>query len=500
VDSANFVRSLHLDGLLVFSTYGKGQGSEIVTTMERGTGGAAFFRWCVPQGLGSSVFLARSTATTEKPITRTLHIGVHLSGGMQSARANLDSLPETTILIDAGEDVFAVWRLSSPVAGPKLFDLANAVAASAGGRAAFFIPVPGTVRKGKRVTEVWFKKHLTYSPDDLVEGAAPSAPLQRADQITAPKMAWLWPSMIPLGQLTMLAGEPKIGKSQIAIDIAARVTRGDGWPDGSGGSAPGGVAILETEDLLGETLGRIEAAGGIMSRMLVSDKHRDLSTKEGVANLERELSAVENPRALILSPVRMFFGKETAAQVKMRNILMPLLDMVQRRNIALIGVAHKEAGKKGRSTEEIAGPKVFTQRARAALTALADTRDPVYQENPKLARRILVSAGGNNSPDGFELAYRCEGFTCADGSPSVRVVWSHEKRSLLALPAPFTREAAREWLRSELSKGPRLAAEIRATANEAGISVATLQRARSDIGVVTSSRDGFGGGVTWMLP
>ncbi|MDE2838478.1 MAG: AAA family ATPase [Chloroflexota bacterium] len=42
---------------------------------------------------------------------------------------------------------------------------------------------------------------------------------------------WLWPNRIPLGKLTLIAGYPSSGKTSIALDIAARVSRGASAPD-----------------------------------------------------------------------------------------------------------------------------------------------------------------------------------------------------------------------------------------------------------------------------
>ena len=42
---------------------------------------------------------------------------------------------------------------------------------------------------------------------------------------------WLWPDRIPLGKLTLIAGYPSSGKTSIALDIAARVSRGAPAPD-----------------------------------------------------------------------------------------------------------------------------------------------------------------------------------------------------------------------------------------------------------------------------
>jgi hypothetical protein len=56
---------------------------------------------------------------------------------------------------------------------------------------------------------------------------------------------------------------------------------------------------------------------------------------------------------------------------------------VQDNGVTVIGVAHKEAGKGGRSAEDVARPRVFAQRARAVLTAMIDPADPRAKWPPK---------------------------------------------------------------------------------------------------------------------
>jgi len=56
-------------------------------------------------------------------------------------------------------------------------------------------------------------------------------------------VGWLWPKRVPLGKVTLLVGDPGRGKSLLALDMAARVTRGLPWPDeeaaGHGAGAAG---------------------------------------------------------------------------------------------------------------------------------------------------------------------------------------------------------------------------------------------------------------------
>ncbi len=65
--------------------------------------------------------------------------------------------------------------------------------------------------------------------------------------VNARRVHWLWPGRIPLGKLTLLVGDPGLGKSFITLDMAARVSRGAAWPDETGVS--GAVAgFLSSHD------------------------------------------------------------------------------------------------------------------------------------------------------------------------------------------------------------------------------------------------------------
>jgi len=86
----------------------------------------------------------------------------------------------------------------------------------------------------------------------------PRAIARRVHEVDREALEWLWPGRIPLGKLSLLAGDPGLGKSLVSLDMAARVSRGGAWPDtpllpqeyrrtcavgpvgGNGQSSPGG--------------------------------------------------------------------------------------------------------------------------------------------------------------------------------------------------------------------------------------------------------------------
>jgi len=47
--------------------------------------------------------------------------------------------------------------------------------------------------------------------------------IEPLSKIEAKAIRWLWPNRIPAGKLTIIAGDPGLGKSLLTLDLAARV-------------------------------------------------------------------------------------------------------------------------------------------------------------------------------------------------------------------------------------------------------------------------------------
>lgn len=80
---------------------------------------------------------------------------------------------------------------------------------------------------------------------------------------------YVWPRRIPYGEITAFQGDSGAGKSHMALFVAAAVTRGAPWPDGSG-NAPKGLVYYFTDELPeGEVKARLLASGADMDLIRV---------------------------------------------------------------------------------------------------------------------------------------------------------------------------------------------------------------------------------------
>src|SRR5919107_5572070 len=118
---------------------------------------------------------------------------------------------------------------------------------------------------------------------DKTEPARPVGTL--LSEVEPEQVEWLWPGRLPLGKLSVLDGDPGLGKSVLTLDLAVRVSAGLELPDG-GRCEPAGVVLLSAEDGLADTIRpRLDAAGADTERIVA------LSTvAEGSRGGERTLS------------------------------------------------------------------------------------------------------------------------------------------------------------------------------------------------------------------
>ena len=143
----------------------------------------------------------------------------------------------------------------------------------------------------------------------------------------------------------------------------------------------------------------------------------------GIATLERQGGRLKDLRALVLTPLRLFFGaQEASRQVELRARLAPLLRQGGRqwrhRDRRCAQGSRQERAQRG----GIASLRVFAQRARAVPTAMIDPADPRAKRPPKTDRHLLTKAGSNLGPAQVELAYKIGGAE-VKGLATSRIVW-----------------------------------------------------------------------------
>jgi 5S rRNA maturation endonuclease (ribonuclease M5) len=163
--------------------------------------------------------------------------------------------------------------------------------------------------------------------------------MRRASEVEARPIRWLWKYRIPCGKLTIIAGHPDLGKSQVTCYFAARVTRGGPWPDGAGHAVGGGqVVILSAEDDSADTLvPRLEAAGADLERVHIVDgvirgysgdgtlHQRMFSLETDLAALDAKLTELQRVELVVIDPLSAYLGNiDSHVNAEVRGALGPV--------------------------------------------------------------------------------------------------------------------------------------------------------------------------------
>ncbi|MDH5510907.1 MAG: AAA family ATPase [Nitrospinota bacterium] len=315
---------------------------------------------------------------------------------------------------------------------------------------------------------------------------------------------WLYPGRFALGKVSVLVGDPGLGKSFITTDMAAHVSTGRAWPDET--PCPmGEVIIANAEDDPADTIRpRLDAAGADVTKihflecvMTKDEQGRPAErffTLRDIPALEAMLAESQNIILVSIDPVSAFMADtDSHKNSDVRGLIAPLSKLAGKYGVAVILVSHKnKSNNGGAAINRIIGSIGMGAAARAVWGVEKDSDDP--------ERRILGPLKNNIGKDSGCLAYRLESV-----GESARIVWEPAVNidfDALVLgmnerTKPEQIQAA-EWLEVVLKDGPMKANEIYDLAKSQGIYKRTLNRAKTIAGV-KSVKSGFDGGWQWEL-
>jgi hypothetical protein len=312
---------------------------------------------------------------------------------------------------------------------------------------------------------------------------------------------------VPRGEATWLEGITKTGKTMVAIDLIARLTRGDILPPTSARIERGRAVILTCEDSPERTIvPRLIAAEADLDRVKLIRVEEEGSERipsfvydsEGIEQQLRESRA----DLLMVDGTFGVLGVEDGhSYTEAYQRMLPLVGMVRRLNIGALIVRHV------RKTEATAlnrgiGSVGYASLARSTVSVAFDRDDETG------ARRLWAHAGSNVGETGPTLSFTIEGVGVEGlGRAIGRVTWGEvvavtADEAMREARTPDDRsalDAACDLLDDLLGDGPKKSLDVYAAADRAGVKRPTLRRAATKRGV-KRNRDGECGPWLMALP
>lgn len=342
-----------------------------------------------------------------------------------------------------------------------------------------------------------------------------SVELLRASDIVPEPIDWLWDGWLAAGKMHIFGGAPGTGKTTIALALAATLSNGGCWPDGSR-SPVGNIVMWSGEDDPTDTLiPRLILAGADLSRIhFVSEvrdggERRSFDLARDMEPLRRSLAAIGDVRLLIVDPIVSAISSDSHKNAEVRRGLQPLVDLALSMRCVLLGITHFSKGTSGRDpVERITGSLAFGALARVVLVA---AKHQTEGEDGRTVR-LFLRAKSNIGPDdgGYEYDLHQAELPTHPGIHSSLVQWGDPvtgaARELLAMAdAPqgdgetSALAEAKRFLSDLLAEGPLPSKTIKADTDGAGHTWPTIRRAQKALGI-EAVKDGMKGGWLWQMP
>ena len=331
-------------------------------------------------------------------------------------------------------------------------------------------------------------------------GLPPGFEAIRASDIEPEAVEWLWPDRIPVGAVTLLAGDPGLGKSLLTCELAAMLSRGELTDE------PAETLMITAEDGLAMTVRpRLEAARAELDlvHLLHLTGTARFSLPDGIAILHGFIS-MTRPKLVVIDPLSAHLDRAVNSwqDQSIRTALAPLHNLAEEQRVAILLVAHLNKGDSQDPQRRIGGSIGIPAAARSGLLLALDPNDPDHEHGQ---RRVLAHIKSNLGRLATSLLYRIETTSTEIGqTPRLHLLGESDLQGadLLVQQHRETRSALAEavdFLQAELETGAKPAKELSTAAAELGISGETLKRAKKKL-VVQSVKQGFGGGWLWQLP
>ncbi len=331
----------------------------------------------------------------------------------------------------------------------------------------------------------------------------------RASDVKSEPINWLWPGRIAMGKLTLIAGDPGLGKSLITNTFAAIISVGGVLPLAESESETGDVILLSAEDDPSDTIKpRLEEAGADCKRVYIlqaitekddagKPTQRMFSLKQDMLALEELLKSLPGCRLVVIDPISAYLdGADSYNNTDVRGLLAPLAELAARYKVAVILVQHLNKSSGGSALYRSMGSIAFVAAARAAYVVTKDKENQL--------RRLFMPVKNNLAQDTKGLAYTVE--TTGTGHPVI--LWEKEAIEITADEALGQSDSNEErtdtdwgvdFLEQILDKGPVPAAQVHKEARQVGVKDKALRRAKIKLGAKTY-RESFKGGWWWALP
>lgn len=337
-------------------------------------------------------------------------------------------------------------------------------------------------------------KSSTKSTSKRQEDNTRTLTLINLDDVEPEVIEWLWYPYIPRGKLTMIEGDPGLGKSWLTMALASFISRGKPLPYQIN-PEKGPVLILSAEDGIADTIKPRLITLRANTKNIVAIPEAVSFTENGCKAIDEAIKQV-NPLLIIIDPLVAYLGGKVDLHKanETREVMARLTRIAEENRVAIVLVRHLTKGGKDKAIYRGIGSIDLTAAVRSVLAIGRNPQDPDDG-------RVICHIKSNLAPLGKPLAYTLDG---TDRQHPFEFgeqidVDVNDVLGAQASGGKGSTQAAVDFLNQILNDGMILPSiDIFREAEARGLSEKSIKKARRILKIVTIREDG--GELKWMLP
>ena len=253
----------------------------------------------------------------------------------------------------------------------------------------------------RSIAEVSFIDNEIYRNGGYMEETRTELQMIKMSEIQSKEVAWLWYPFIPYGKLTIIQGDPGDGKTTLVLNIAAKLSKGEGLDSDMKLTEPLAVIYQSAEDGLADTVKpRLEAAGADCENISVIDE-----SKKSLSMIDERLEeAIIKTKAklLILDPIQAYLGgnMDMNRANEARDMTKKLAALAEKYQCAIVLVGHMNKAAGNKAAYRGMGSIDFFAVARSVLLV----GRVEGEENIRAVVQIKNNLAGFGHPKAFQLS------------------------------------------------------------------------------------------------
>jgi putative DNA primase/helicase len=342
----------------------------------------------------------------------------------------------------------------------------------------------------------------------ISQSGRPKFNTKRDTEVIPEIIRWLNEGLIPLGKVTIFAGDPGLGKSLVSHDLTARGTSGQEFPNGQTCPEEFEVLLMSSEDSYADTVlprlivaGRKPGSVHFLESCIVDEKiDRQFALDSDIESMREFLE--ENPKVklVVLDPISSYFGDGSMnKQEGCRARLDPLGKLARDMRVAIVVIAHFSKNVGLSAAHKVSGSVAIVAASRLAWGFFKDLADE------SLVHMLVLKSNIDSVKKGFKykIVRHLHPVDPENKTGVPKIDWQGESQETAnkIVTARESKDVGEQvdclkWLKEELAAGKRVVGEIISKGKVEGFSESTVKRAARSL-PVKKSREGHA--YNWSL-